>query len=224
MVFVNTVNAIGSGNPNSGDERAIKAAYNSFARSSLAVAGGISCYRKDAAVSVIVISDEDERSVGGNPAMVKPQDAPGSYQPLEAQDLPANLITEAATVFGASARFTFNSIIVVPGDKACEAYQDEDVSPSHPGYTYQSLSVATGGGVGSICDNDYTANLNTFKDKVINSLSVVNLDCIPVKGSVQVQVDGADFANYTLSDSTVTFTKALSEGTQLMINYECPVQ
>src|SRR5207253_7386084 len=65
-IFTKTINAIGAGVPGSGDERGIKAAYHHFYNGEPGASGSSGCYRKDAAVAVIVISDEDERSVGGD--------------------------------------------------------------------------------------------------------------------------------------------------------------
>src|SRR5207253_3446466 len=102
--------------------------------------------------------------------LLKPTDSPDAYQVLEKEDIPANLLIQAQNSFGKNMRFTFNSIIVKPGDMACEKQQDADTSPSHPGRTYAVMSGLTDGGVGSICDLDYHGNLNTFKDKIVNSL------------------------------------------------------
>lgn len=213
-IFTSTINSISIGGSESADERAIKAAFVSFA-------SGGSCYRPGAAVSVIAISDEDERSVGGDPNKVKKKDAAGVLLPLEPEDLPANLIAQAQNSFGSNVRFTFNSIIVKPGDLACEKKQDTEDSPSHVGYTYAALSQLTNGGVGSICDADYSANLNTFKNKVVNSLNQINMQCEPVSGSVKVWVNKRLVSNYRTEKRALYFDRELTEGTLIDLVYDC---
>jgi hypothetical protein len=168
-----------------------------------------------------MISDEDERSVGGNPANVKSADAAGSYQPLETEDLPENLVAQAKTSFGDDVRFTFSSIIVKPGDLTCEIEQDKDLSPSHFGNVYETLSKLTDGGVGSICEADYSGNLNTFKDKIVNSLSSLTLDCEADPNSLQVKIEGFSVPGLKLDGRILKFAYPLIEGTKIDLSYSC---
>ncbi|MBS1969671.1 MAG: hypothetical protein JSU04_05165 [Bdellovibrionales bacterium] len=213
-IFTSTINSITIGGGESGDERAIKAAYVSFENAG-------PCYRPGAAISVIAISDEDERSVGGDKSLLKHNDAPGSYQALEKEDIPSNLLLQAQDSFGKSVRFTFNSIIVKPGDIACEKKQDADTSPSHPGKVYAAMSALTDGGIGSICDTDYSANLNTFKDKIVNSLRQLTLQCEPVEHTLKVVVDHQVTTDYQLDRNILRFNTDLIEGTQIDLTYDC---
>jgi len=213
-IFQSTINSVTIGGGDSGDERAIKSAYASFQNLG-------PCYRPGAAVSVIAISDEDERSVGGDPSKVKAKDAPGAYLALEPEDLPQNLIARAQASFGTGLRFTFNSIIVKPHDKACEADQDIDTSPSHPGFIYSHMSSLTDGGVGSICDANYSASLNTFKDKIVNSLNQIVLQCVPVPRSLKVKINNYWILDFKLEKKILKFSKYLIEGTHIDLSYEC---
>jgi hypothetical protein len=214
-IFTSTVDSLQIGGANSGDERGIKATYANFQNV------GNGCYRNGAAKSVIIISDEDERSVGGDITKVKKNDNPSAHQPLENEDQPTNLLALTKDVFGADVRFTFNSIIVKPSDTACEATQDIDTSPSHPGYIYSQMSNISQGGIGSICDANFAASLNTFKDKIINSLSQINLECIPDQRTMTVAVDGQIIKNYTVSGNILKFAAPLTEGTKLEFSYDC---
>lgn len=213
-IFTSTINSIKIGGGDSGDERAIRAAYGSFESPG-------PCYRPGAAISVIAISDEDERSVGGDRSLLKPKDAPSAYQVLEPEDLPANLLVRAQDSFGRNVRFTFNSIIVKSGDSECEKKQDGDTSPSHPGKVYSAMSALTDGGIGSICDIDYSGSLNTFKDKIVNSLRQLVLQCDPVDGSLRVLVDHQPTTNYQLERNILRFDTDLLEGTQIDLTYDC---
>lgn len=215
-IFTSTIDTLTIGGGSSGDERGIKAAHDHFANKD---AHG--CYREGAAISVILISDEDERSVGGVASRVKANDAAAVLQPMEAEDRPENLVAKSKSVFGEDIRFTFSSIIVKPGDAVCEAEQDKDTSPSHPGHVYEELSKLTDGGVGSICDADYSANLNTFKDKIVNSLSHLTLECQPVPSSLKVSIDGLSIHNYKVDKNVLKFTYSLIEGTKIDLQYDC---
>lgn len=215
-IFTATVNNLPIGGGLSGDERAIKATYEHFSK-----VYEHDCYRPNAAVSVIIISDEDERSVGNNPSKVKAQDNPTAYQPFEFEDYPVNLLTHSRHIFGADSRFTFSSIIVRPEDTACEIEQDKALSPSHPGYTYQEMSLLTDGGIGSICDQDYADNLNNFKYKIVNSLSNLILECIPLSNSLKVIVEGLPTTAFKLDGTSIKFAYPLSEGTKIDFQYEC---
>jgi hypothetical protein len=226
-IFTRTINAIGAGVPGSGDERGIKAAYHHFYNGEPGATGSSGCYRTGAAVAVIVISDEDERSVGGDCTRVKTNmnEDPATCKALEPTDQPTTLLTQAKSMFGTNARFTFNSIVVAASD--CEKIQDEtadeklDKSPSHQGLKYIEISKLTNGGVGSICDNDFSANLNIFKDKILNSLSTLTLECSPMAGSLIVSINGAATTDYTLNGANLKFNNAIVEGKTVAMTYKC---
>jgi hypothetical protein len=226
-IFTQTINAIGAGVPGSGDERGIKAAYHHFYNGEPGVSGASGCYRSGAAVSVIVISDEDERSVGGDCSRIKTNmnEDPSTCKTLEAADMPNNLLSQAKTVFGTNVRFTFNSIVVA--DSACEKTQDETPdelnqrSPSHQGTKYMETSRLTNGGIGSICDNDFSTNLNLFKDKIVNSVSSLTLECAPISGTLAVAIDGVNTTAYTLTGANLKFNNAVVEGKRVTMTYKC---
>jgi len=220
-IFTATVNALQIGGPNSWDERAIKATYNHFSLGNPANQGSSGCYRAGSAVSVIIVSNEDERSVGGNKAMLKPNDYALSYQPLESEDLPQSLVDHAKTTFGSQVRFTFNSIIVKPGDKVCEVQEDQGTSPCHLGYVYTQMSQMTDGGIGSICDSDFTSSLNSFRDKIFNSLEQLNLQCVPDPSTLQLKINGQSFQDFTLDSDVLKFTSPQIEGTKIDLQYIC---
>jgi hypothetical protein len=220
-VFVDTMNAVGVGNANSGDERGIKAAYNNFKKGNPSSASANGCYRKNAAVSVIVISDEDEASVGGDINRLKAIESHASFKALDADDMPTALLTQSKASFGKNVRFTFNSIVLKSGDSTCEAAQDLESSPSHAGSMYEQMSALTGGGVTSICDADYTTGLNTFKDKIVNSLSQLKLACLPDESTVRVTINGVDVTSFSVTGSTLNFNTSLIEGTKIELRYNC---
>ncbi len=222
LIFTNTVNSLKIGATGSGDERGIKAVYQHFKNGKPLTAGGNGCYRKNAAASVIIVSNEDERSVGGDKTKVKSTDANGTFQPLEFEDIPINLTNLANFTFGEGLRFTFNSIIVKPGDSNCEMLQDKSgTSPSHIGNIYSQMSSLTGGGVGSICDSNFANNLNIFKDKIVNSLENITLPCAPAMNTLKVTIDEKAYSLYQIDRNNLKFNSPLLEGTKIDINFQC---
>ena len=213
-IFTKTIDAIGAGWADSDDERGIKAAYwhAEYASSN-------TCYRSDASLSVIIISDEDVRSVGGDQAQVY---YGGELKQLEADDLPQAYVNKIKQSFGVSKRFTVNSIIVKPGDTACMAAQDSGGAKSHYGKYYAELSSLTNGFTGSICDSDYSQNLNYFRDRIVSSLASIPLECAPV-GGVDVTVTPAVAGMSTrIENNTLIFAPAVPAGHRIDIGYDCP--
>jgi hypothetical protein len=228
-IFTQTINAIGAGVVGSDDERGIKAAFNHFYNGEPGATGVSGCYRKGAAVSVIVISDEDERSVGGDCSRVKASmKEPASVcKPLEAEDSPVSLLTQAKNIFGQDVKFSFNSIVVA--DSACENTQDTTPdsngvkSASHQGTKYMEMSNLTNGGIGSICDSDFSKNLNLFKEKVVNSISTLTLECAPIANTLKVTVSGVvlSASEYTVNGANLKFNNAVVEGKKVDLVYSC---
>ena len=214
-IFNNTIQAIGAGWANTDDERAIKAAFwhAQYAQYN-------KCYRDDASLSVIIISDEDERSVGGDPTQ---QYYAHELLPLEADDLPANYVNQIHQQFGMNKRFTVNSIIVQPGDSGCMANQDAQGTKTHYGFHYDELSKLTNGSTTSICAADYSANLNYFQSSIVNSLSSIPLECAPV-GSVAVTVTPlVPGLTSRVQNNTLMFTPAIPAGYTIDLGYDCPM-
>ncbi len=213
-IFTNTMKAIGAGWAGTDDERGIKAA---FWHSEYAAYN--TCYRSDASLAVILISDEDVRSVGGDASHVH---YGSELHQLEADDQPFHYVNKIKQSFGLLKRFTFNSIIVKPGDSACMAEQDTGGSKSHYGYKYNELSQATGGSVGSICAADYSSNLYYFKDRIVNTLSSIPLECTPV-GPIDVSVTPTIGAvSVQVVNNTLEFSPAIPAGRTVQIGYNCP--
>lgn len=214
-VFVDTITKV-IGYNWSDDEQGIKAM-------NLAIQKNAShgCFRPQASLAVILISDENERSVGGNCALSSVQ-----CKALEALNYPTSFINTVASTFntgGFVKPLVVNSIIVKPGDLACEAAQDAQGSPSFPGTLYKELSDRTGGYVGSICDSDYSANLRYFKDRIQNNLAAIDLQCNPLDSpALNVQISPALNTTISRVGNQVRFNPVLPEGTNVTLTYYCP--
>lgn len=194
---INTIDAMTFGENGSGDERGIAAmSLHLDQRNSNG------CYRPGAALSTIVISDEDERSVGGIEAL-----NPNQYRPLEPIDLPENYVSKVQSVLGSSmsqVALTSHSIITIPGDTACYEAQNAQGNPSYYGTYYKKLTQLTGGSMASICASDYSASLNVFATQIQRSLQRVRLDCVPK-------------ADYKITTSPVTNLSSSIDGQYLVI-------
>ena len=212
QVFVETVDSLGA--EWSSEEQGIKAQYlmiRDFKSSG--------CIRAEATLTTIVVSDEDEFSVAGNAALSSEQ-----YRPLTPENYPDALINFVKSTYdigGFKKPFIWNSIIVKPGDSVCEAAQDAQSSPSFPGTFYNQLSIKTGGHVGSICESDYTQSLKYIKDKAVNSMPGLTLECTPTDTPI-VTFNPNFTTSITLTANKLKFTPALPENTVVTVKYTCP--
>lgn len=218
-IFQKTINYINAGWVGSDDERAIKAAYQHIYHGDLRYNPNSGCYRTGAASAYIIISDEDERSIGGDASQ---QFYSGELKELEEEDKPAVFAAYVKEVFGNDRRFTVNSIIVKPGDSTCKATQDADGVKSHYGNKYAELSNLTAGGIGSICDADYSTNLNLFIDKIQDSLASIPLECQPYNGNVSVSINPNNGSITSKVDGmSLVFSPAIPGGSTVSLSYKC---
>ncbi len=220
QIFSDTITNIGAGWVGSDDERGIKAAWWHLWNGDINYSGNSGCYRKEAGLATIIISDEDERSVGGDYSQVY---YAGEWQPLEEDDQPIHYYSLVREVFGPTKRFTVNSIIVRPGDTACMASQDAAGSKSHYGYKYNELALMATGTVGSICDSDYSTNLKYFKDQIVREMGSLPLECAPVGGQVSVSVSPSMTVTTSVSGSTLYFSPKIPAGSTIKADYQCPL-
>lgn len=218
-VFSSTIEYIGAGWQNSDDERGIKAAWRHAYNGDLHYNPNSGCYRSDSAVAYIIISDEDERSIGGDASQQVYQ---GELKPLEDEDKPDVFVSAFKSTFGADRRFTVNSIIVKPGDSTCKASQDSGTAKSHYGFKYAELSNMTGGGVGSICENDFSQNLNLFFDRIQDSLSSIPLECAPYNGNITVTITPSiGTVQSRIVGQTLVFDTPVPAGKTIDLRYQC---
>lgn len=217
-IFTNTIEYINAGWAGSDDERAIKAAYRHVYNGDLRYSGNSGCYRSDSAIAYIIISDEDERSVGGDASQ---KYYSSELKELENEDKPSVLVAYIKEVFGNERRFTVNSIIVKPNDTTCKNSQDAGGARSHYGVKYAELSNLTGGGIGSICDTDYSTNLNLFFDKISDSLSSVPLECAPYNNSVTVTITPTMSVSSRVEGTSLVFDTPVPAGRTVDLKYQC---
>ena len=216
QVFIDTINSLGAEWSN--DEQGIKQVNEMITGYGPNSGNDSGCFRAQSTLTVIEVSNEDERSVGGNQAESSVQ-----YQPLTPENLPANLIKLVHSTFDTAdfvKPFIWNSIIVKPGDSACIAQQDALGTPAFPGVLLAQLANATGGQVASICDTDYANNMTLINSRIVNSMPGLQLQCTPLNNP-SVSLNPSFATAISLSGSQLRFSPALPEGEQITATYTC---
>ncbi len=178
-------------------ERGILSTYRSIER---AVAGRSQVdreiakfFRPEAALAVVVVSDEDESGVGGK--------SDGD-----------NLLELVKNEFGSKKIFQFNSIIV----HTTECLYDTGHTM---GRKYEALSRKTNGLVGNVCAKNYSQILTDLGKGVAELKRVHKLKCPPQDIDDDNKIDllitgkkGGKVPGYTIDQETITFDKALKVG------------
>ena len=206
-IFRDTIKWIGAGF--SSDEQGIHAMNLSLldnARSN--------CYRQNAGLSVIVISDEDERSVGGDITKNAQQ-----FKPLGPLNTPNSFLNTVNQVFPVGKRFVVNSIVVK--DNQCRLQQDAQGELSFYGTKYKELSNLTGGVIESICAPDFAVSLRNIHSACIRTLGSLKLACMP-KESPDLLFNGQPITGFTITnENEVIFDPVLTGEGRVTGSYCC---
>jgi hypothetical protein len=192
-----------------------------------------SCFRTGAILSTIIISDEDEASCGGRCQRSSDEatmtgrgltNYTRQYRALSSENMPETLVQRVRARFGENKKFVANSIVIRSNPKDLTCYHAQDAShPAFYGKVYESLSVLTGGVVGSICSSDYAAELGQIASRIEESLSSITLDCAPYDKKVSVSYSPAapNSQTYKVEGNKLIFTPKLTEGTTVTASYQC---
>ena len=191
------------------DERGIFAAYRAIEK------GDAKFFREDSHLSIVILSDEDERSRGGQIAGFE----------LEFRDTPQNLVDLDKTRLGAQKTFSVHSVVVRPGDTSCLNQQNSQAPlKGFEGNTYVSLSNLTGGTIGSICASDYGQELGNIATNIIDNVNSVVLQCAAKDDAVAVtlspQPSGIS-VTYIPTEQRVQFSQTIPPGTFVQLTYDC---
>ncbi|MGE0761669.1 MAG: hypothetical protein AB7N80_00180 [Bdellovibrionales bacterium] len=209
----------------SGNEQGIVAIRNALSASANA-----SCFRADAALSVVLISDEDEKSCGGRcldwisseiPTATQYREASSyrdQYRDLAAEDDPQGLVNFVKSTFN-NKTFINHSIVIKPGDAACYDEQDQN-NPGFFGVQYSRLQALTGGILGSICAASYADQLTAMGQRTRDAINSVTLRCAPVSAPT-VTISPATAATWSVSGNKIIFSMPVLEGTQVRVRYTC---
>ena len=154
----NTVQNFSSGDGRH-DEEGIRATKRAIERYMAGDVNHTQFFRDGAQFAAIVLSDEDENNNGAGINIS-----------------PANFVNLVNTTWNNQKNFTWHSIILKPGDNACQQGQEG----FRFGNIYADLSTRTNGVIGSVCETDYAAQLNDIGQNVRDMQKTIALDCQPL--------------------------------------------
>lgn len=182
----------------SGSEQGIRAAYRLIERRNANETNAKNLIRDDAQFAVVLISDEDESDT-------------------QTKNIPENLLKLVSDTFSGQKRFSFNSIITRPDDKACrESY----------GYAYgvifKKMAELTGGIVGDVCATDYAAQVQDVAQGIRDLLKTLTLECVPlVDRGITITHEGVAFnKTYRVEGVNLKFDEELLPGSY-NVQYTC---
>ena len=203
-----------------GNERGIMAAnlsiYHSYNQD---------CFRDEAVLMTLVISDEDEASCGGLcENMPGPPGDPNryssQYEELDPNwNTPESFIEHVKYRWGSEKVSISHSLVISPGDQACFGEQDQH-NPAYYGNIYANLTETTGGILGDVCalENSYTEQLENMGEVTVEALSSVLLECTPVG---DVTITPLISSAHSTSGNRLNFNPALEQGTEIIARYYC---
>jgi len=182
----------------SGSEQAIYAVNRFIERSKTTNSQYKNFFRENSNFAVVVISDEDESANGP-------------------KNDPENLIKTVSASFTEKKVFTWHSIIAKPKDVDCIRSEGAAF-----GYRYDKLSRLTGGLIGSVCAQDYGAQVAGIAEGIRNMNKSLALTCTPISNTaITVKLNGVKLANsFTLEGLNLKFQDVLQPGTY-SLEYQC---
>jgi hypothetical protein len=205
--FVNLVTNLPRG---SADEQGIHALSLAFKRANS------ECFREEASLATVLLSDEDERSTGG---YLEHQNH-RQFQLLNEVNYPERLVESVSQVFGPQKKFIANAIVIRSGDQSCYTKQMQDADVWY-GTRYEQLAHLTGGVVGNICAEDYSVQLTSFAKHIKQALDSIQLECVPNIFPKVVTSPISSGFSATLMGNKLYFSSPLPEGTAVSLDYSC---
>lgn len=198
----------------SGDERGTYAALTAVNRNEQG------WMRNDAALAIVILSDEDVRSTGGRNRPGNPQYVPLALE--TGKDRAQDVVDAINAKFGAAKKRNVHSLIVRPNDASCMNSQAQQNFPGNEGAIYSELSRMTGGIIGDICQTPYDQQVSSIGQVIQSTLNAFQLQCLPINGQIQVEFPGSTPAsNYQLSGTQLSFSPSLPSDTQFIVRYSC---
>lgn len=182
----------------SGDERGIYAANLVLEQT------GASFLRPTAHLAVIILADEDERSLSDSRGVQNSSDqALLNTYPQQARDLPQTFTENMARLYP-DKTVSVHSVIIRPKEFAttsaevaesnsCLSQQNSQAAwmRGYPGYAYAALSQMTGGTISSLCDPDYSGLLTKIGSTIKDQVTSLPFSCSPI-----VRADGTRYSFY----------------------------
>ncbi len=204
----------------SGDERGIFAANLFFEKNPS------SFIRPNAHLAIVFLADEDVRS--------SLYTTGGSYA-LEEKDKPETLLNKVKSAYSGKS-LSVHSIVVKPGDTACEGKQDRQmgpasINPTHgvtfnqvlgsQGVQYAKATELTNGILGDICANDYGSQLANIGANIVDRISEVSLACSAPQDLTVSISPSKEGLTWTVNGSALNLSESLDPGTQIHLTYSC---
>ena len=177
-------------------------------------------FRPHSLLMVIIISDEDERSYGGQ----LPKGYFGSVPPLEPYDEPETFFRKVSHQNPYSI-VTVHSIIVPPKDSKCR-----EQAGGVEGHVYAQASKPSNkirrqhgnirqGHIGSICSTDYSSQLGPIADSLLKP-PPISLPCFPIEETVSVRV-GNKYVKFDIEGRQLVINKKVSFGSNARVRFSC---
>lgn len=205
------------------DERGIYAANLAIKR------GDNRFFRSGAHLAVVILSDEDERSAGGQPG----------YPVLESDDLAESLVINTASLYPTKS-LSVHSIIT--NDANCLSQQTHTLPNGNKllgfiGYQYMKLSSPSSsmlsignlvpGHTGTICTNDFGSQMGDIGAAIQNRTfdAPKKLSCTPDAETIQIVTNPAGYEgqiNYSIDSQDKVHFSNLPFGVKVTFSYDCP--
>lgn len=190
------------GTTGSGDERAFDSIKQSLNSS---VNAGYNFRRNDAFLAVIIISDEEDFSRSnatvdgctGDPLPTACQE-----QNLRTVDSYVSYLDGYTSSTPTDRKYSVNAIGVF--DQACL-----DANPSsggHMGLRYADIASKTNGVLGSICDTNFSQNLEDIQSRIAELSTQFRLSRTPIESSIVVIINGLNIPQNTTNGWTYNST------------------
>ncbi len=185
----------------SGLEQGINAAYRAVERAistTITPNHNARLFRPGARFATVLISDEDESAT----AM---------------RNDPTNLINFVTSSFVENKSFSFHSIITRPDDKVCL-----DGEGASYGNRYKTITQLTGGILGSVCEMDYSSQVEGIANSIRNLLKTLTLTCVPIAGRpIEISINGQAYtAPFVAEGMNLRFSAELPPGA-IKAKYTC---
>ena len=220
--FKNTLRDMSENPQGSDDERGIYAVNQALYR-------GNGFFRQQSLLMVIFVSDEDERSYGGQPP--RGFDTRGQVIRLETDDEPGTLFERVNSIHQSVVTLVSHAIIIKPGDTDCLNQSGGHVKNVFEGHTYAAVvnpdrhqlnkyGNIRSGKLVSICEKNYGSQLGSIADYFSRQGLVLTTHCVPVPDSISLYVE-EDRTDFELSGRQVKITELVPFGAEAELRYRC---
>jgi hypothetical protein len=205
-----------------GDERGIYAAIKALDRNENGLV------RSGSTLAVVVLADEDERSIACLPGDSRIECQAGgayaTYTMESGKDYAVDLINKVKSKYGASKTFSVHPIIIRPGDESCRTIQNNQSGVTgHFGTVYAEAANETGGMIGSVCSSNWGAQLQDIGNVIIETRDSLTFPCTLFSAEVLTYPTGYTPANGFpyFNGNKLFFSPALQSGQSVTVRYRC---